>query len=335
VNDRFELRLAESWPPQQWRDVTVLAAVSGGPDSMALLRGLVALAGAGPGRLVAGHVNHQLRGAESDEDERFVRQQCEALGLSCEVGREPVGGRADEDGDGLEAAARRVRYEFLTETAHRVGARFVATGHTADDQAETILHRILRGTGIAGLAGSPRVRPLSPATTLIRPMLEFRRAEVIAYLERLGQPFREDRTNANPQFTRNRIRHELLPQLARQYNPNVVEALVRLGTLARESQSALEPAIEELMRSAVRDRGDDVVVIDRPRLESAHRHLVRELFVAIWRRRPWPEQGMRFDHWDRLAELAQSKTAGTIVLPGTILARAEGAEMTLARTFAT
>jgi tRNA(Ile)-lysidine synthase len=235
----------------------------------------------------------------------------------------------------LEAAARRVRYEFLTQTAHRVGARFVATGHTADDQAETILHRILRGTGIAGLAGSPRVRPLSPATTLIRPLLQLRRAEVIAYLERLGQPFREDRTNADPQFTRNRIRHELLPQLARQYNPNVVESLLRLGAVARDSQAAIEPLVDTLLYSAVQDGGDDSVRVDRGRLAGAHRHLVRELFVAIWRRCQWPEQGMTFDHWDRLAELARSTTAGKIVLPGKILARAEGAEMTVARASAT
>ena len=253
MNDEFELRLAGSWPPEEWREVTVLVAVSGGPDSLALLRGLRALKIAGDGRLVAAHVNHQLRGSESDEDERFVREQCESLGLPCEVGKAPVAAIADEQGDGIEAAARQARYAFLTEAAHRVGARFVATGHTADDQAETILHRILRGTGIAGLAGSPRTRALSPATTLIRPMLTVRRAEVLAYLDRLGQPFREDRTNADRRFTRNRIRHELLPELARQYNPHVVEALVRLGKLARESQAALEPMIEDLMRTAVRE----------------------------------------------------------------------------------
>ena len=332
MNDEFESRLARSWPPERWRDVTVVVAVSGGPDSLALLRGLRALKTAGDGRLVAAHVNHQLRGAESDEDERFVRHECETLGLPCEVGRAPVAEIADAQGDGIEAAARQARYEFLTETAHRVGARFVATGHTADDQAETILHRILRGTGIAGLAGSPRTRTLSPATTLIRPLLTVRRAEVLAYLDRLGQPFRHDATNADPRFTRSRIRHELLPQLARQYNPNVVEALVRLGTLARENQAALEPIIEDLKRSAVQDRRNDAVVMNRPRLQGVDRHVVRELFVAIWRLQGWTEQGMTFDHWQRLAEFAQSETAAKIVMPGNILVQAAAGELTLSCT---
>jgi tRNA(Ile)-lysidine synthase len=331
MTDDFELRLARSWPPHEWRDVTVLVAVSGGPDSLALLRGLRTLKTAGEGRLVAAHVNHQLRGAESDEDERFVRQQCEALGLPCEVGRSSVAEIADAQGDGIEAAARQARYEFLTETAHHVGARFVATGHTADDQAETILHRILRGTGIAGLAGSPRTRALSPATTLIRPLLAVRRAEVLAYLDRLGQPFRNDVSNADPRFTRNRIRHELLPQLARQFNPNVVEALLRLGALARESQAALARIIEDLMRTTVRDGEVETIVIERPPLAGVDRHLVRELLVAIWRRRGWTEQGMTFDHWQRLAELAQSGTVAKVVMPGNILVQAGAAELSLSR----
>ena len=145
-----------------------------------------------------------------------------------------------------EATARTARYAFLQETAERFGARYVVTGHTADDQAETILHRIVRGTGIAGLAGMARVRPLGPAATLIRPLLDFRRLELLAYLTDLGQPFRSDSSNSDTAFTRNRIRCRLLPELAAEYNPGVVASLVRLGRLAGEVQSVVDALVEDL-----------------------------------------------------------------------------------------
>ena len=166
----LETRLAEAWPPEDWQDVTVLVAVSGGADSVALLRAIVALKTAGEGRLVAAHLNHQLRPAEAEADQALVVELCRRLGVACEVGRVRLDLAGPEGRDGLEAAARRARYQFLEATAARLGARFVVTAHTADDQAETILHRILRGTGIGGLSGMARARPLGPAT-LIRPLL--------------------------------------------------------------------------------------------------------------------------------------------------------------------
>src|SRR5262249_19663731 len=141
--------------------------------------------------------------------------------------------------DGLEAAARDARYHFLRSTAERLGARYVATGHTADDQVETILHHILRGSGLAGLAGVPRLRSPSAAVTLIRPLLTIERTEVEDYLRQLGQDYRCDASNLSTEHTRNRIRHELLPLLADRFNPHVRDALRRLGTLAGEAQEVL------------------------------------------------------------------------------------------------
>ncbi len=210
--------------------MTVLLAVSGGADSVALLRAMAALKTRGAGRLCVAHFNHQLRDG-ADEDERFVVDLCQRFDLVCETGRHDVEQSATLSGEGIEETARRVRYAFLSETAGRLGARFVATAHTADDQAETILHRIVRGTGIVGLAGMSRSRPFGPVT-LLRPLLSIRRHELLEYLSDLGQPFREDPSNADRRFTRNRIRHELLPLLAKQYNSSVVEAVLRLGLLA-------------------------------------------------------------------------------------------------------
>ena len=195
---------AEAWPPSQWANVTVVVAVSGGCDSVALLRAMAALKAGGEGRLCAAHLNHQLR-PDAETDERFVVELCGRLGVPCEVGRMDVGRLAAQAGEGLEAAARKARYRFLKQTAGRLGARFVATAHTADDQAETILHRIVRGTGIRGLAGMARARRLGHAT-LVRPLLGVRRAELQAYLDAIGQPCRHDPSNLDPRFTRNRIR---------------------------------------------------------------------------------------------------------------------------------
>ena len=156
-------RLAAAWPAAKWRSVHVVVAVSGGADSMALLRGLLELKrrDGGAGAVHAVHVNHQLRREAAEADEAWVRAECRRLGVPLEVERADVTTLAAKQGDGLEAAARTARYATLTSAAERLGARFVALGHTRDDQVETVLFRVLRGTGLRGLAGMPGMRRLS------------------------------------------------------------------------------------------------------------------------------------------------------------------------------
>jgi tRNA(Ile)-lysidine synthase len=299
--------LAKSWPPQDWQDVTVVAAVSGGSDSVSLLCGLHELREKqAAGKLIAAHFNHRLRPA-ADNDARFVERLAKQLDVPCEVGiaAEPV----QSSGDGVEAEARSARYDFLLQTAQKCGARFVATAHTADDQAETILHRVLRGTGIAGLAGIPRVRPLSEAVTLIRPLLEFCRADVVEYLSARHQSFCLDESNEDPSFTRNRIRHALLPQLAAQYNPNVREALVRLGQIAAGAQQVIEEAARRLSESCVQIQSPERVEIDCPGLANKSAHLVRELLVLLWKDQKWPQQQMGLQEWNSLAGMIVQSSA--------------------------
>ena len=328
----FEERLAREWPPRHWRDVTVLVAVSGGPDSVALLRGLAKLHHSGddarsPGALCAAHLNHQLRGDDSADDQQFVVDLCRDLGISCEVGRVELAGALTPSGGGLETAARQARYRFLEQVAERCGARYVALAHTADDQAETILHRIVRGTGLAGLGGMAPVRPLGHAS-LVRPLLGFRRNELLDYLADLAQPFRIDQSNADPRFTRNRIRHDLLPRLAREYNPNVADALLRLGTLAGElhawTAGYVEPLLAACRLAAASGEG---VLLDSRRLHSEPAVLVRELLMVLWRRQDWPMQQMGFDQWERMAEMVResgepSSQCRRHTFPGGILAEA-------------
>ncbi|MEJ5277520.1 MAG: tRNA lysidine(34) synthetase TilS, partial [Thermogemmata sp.] len=211
-----------------------VVGVSGGADSVALLRALVAA-----GRSVtAAHVHHGLRGAEADADEEFVRGLCQRLGVRYEGRRVEVSAW----GRNVEAAGRRARYAFFAEVAQRTGAQWVAVAHTADDQAETILHRLIRGTGLSGLRGMAAERALAlPGggnVPLVRPLLTVRRQQVREYLRQLGQDYREDSSNRNLAYTRNRIRHEVMP-LLESFNPRVVEALCRLGEQAAEADEVL------------------------------------------------------------------------------------------------
>lgn len=328
--DRFESALAASWPPPAWSDVTVLVAVSGGADSVALLRAMLAIRpSAAAGRIVVAHFNHRLRGAESDADQAFVVELCGHLQVDCEVG---AASAVASPGSISEETARDQRYQFLEATAKRTGARFLATAHTADDQAETILHRIIRGTGIAGLAGIPRHRVLTTGIVLLRPLLALRRAETLSYLTRLGQPFRNDSSNRSLTFTRNRIRHELLTLLKSHYNPQVVDAVVRLGSLAADAQTTIQQYVNELLAESVTAQGDRNVVIDCESLRGAGEFLVRELFIAVWRQQSWPLDSMSFEKWQQLQKLAQLESEATsISLPGSVQAERKAGELFLSR----
>ena len=333
----LETKLATAWPPDAWQDVTVLLAVSGGPDSVALLRAMTTLKRGGAGRVLAAHVNHQLRAEQSDEDEAFVIGLCRQLNVPCEFHRAEIDRLTALAGDGLEAAAREIRYDFLRRAATRVGARYVVTAHTADDQAETILHRILRGTGIAGLSGISRARPLGPVT-LIRPLLAVRRAEILRYLGDLQQPYRVDSSNDDTRLTRNRLRHELLPDLADRFNPAVVEALLRLGHLAGEAQAVVDGIVEGLLEECVGERGAERVRVNLGPLAGRPRYVVRELLMAVWRSQGWPLQAMGFAQWDLLAEMAAGGEEGPSsvprkqVFPGSVLAEVSQEALCLERS---
>jgi len=176
----IETQLAGAFTTYGWNDVGVVVAVSGGADSVALLRGMASARStlAGSGRLIVAHFNHGLRGAESDADQAFVEELAARFQLQCCSARAAPAG----SGHVAEEAARNQRYAFLLQTASTQGARVVATAHTADDQIETVLHRVVRGSGLSGLAGIPFTRSLSEAVALVRPLLHYRRAEILAYL---------------------------------------------------------------------------------------------------------------------------------------------------------
>lgn len=329
----IEQHLSRDWLPQ-WRAGRLLLAVSGGADSVALLRAVHTVMQGQGGELFVAHVNHRLRGAESDADEAFVAELCRRLGVPLEVCRVDVERAAQQQGDGIEAAARGERYRFFRSLAHRLGADWVLTAHTADDQAETILHRIVRGTGLAGLAGIPRCRPLTPNVQLVRPLLEVTRGALVDYLHALGQPYREDSSNLDLRFTRNRLRHELLTHLAEHYNSGIADALVRLGRLAGEAQAVIDRVVSALKDGAVRPDGE-AIAVERAILRDEPRYAVREVLIAAWRERGWPLQGMGFAQWDQLADLLLADepmpTVTKRMFPGSITAERRGETLRLSR----
>jgi tRNA(Ile)-lysidine synthase len=301
-----------------------VAAVSGGPDSVAMLRALMPVA---PGPLVIAHLNHQLRGAESEEDEAFVRQlHCQLVAsdpnpLQLQCHRLDVRGAAGKDN--LHKTARRLRYEWLTQVARDTGAAWVATGHTADDQAETLLHRLLRGTGLRGLAGIRRERDLAPGIKLVRPLLDIRRSDVLVFLEQLGQPFRQDSSNSNRKFMRSRLRHELLPLLASEYNPAVADVLCRLAQQAAEAQAFIETHAASLLASAELPRAGDTVVLDTRLLMSKSPMEVCEVLWLLWQREGWPLGEMGFEKWREIAEIIRGERPA-LDLPGGVYVRRTG-----------
>ena len=241
-----------------------LAMVSGGPDSVALARSLVELGS----RPVVLHVDHGLRGEESREDAEFVRDLCASLDLVYEERR------AKLEGGNLQEEARRERYRFAGQLADERGLSAIATGHTADDVAETVVLNLARGAGLRGLSGIPPIRG-----RVVRPLIRHRRRDVLCYLEHLGQPYRTDPTNLTPKYARNRVRLEVMPVLEELY-PGAGENVARTASLLREDLEALEDLVAGLIR---RREAEVAVPLDELwRIPSAlRRHAVREAYSAV------------------------------------------------------
>jgi tRNA(Ile)-lysidine synthase len=284
-----------------------LALVSGGPDSVALLRALVELGG----EPVVLHVDHGLRGEESREDAGFVRDLCEKLGLRCEVRRLRL-----ERGSNLQEWARNERYRLAEEVADGLGLREIAVGHTADDVAETVLMNLARGTGLRGLASIPPVRD-----RVVRPLIERTRREILEYLAVLDQPYRTDSTNLTGKYARNRVRLEVLPVLE-ELHPGATRNLARGAALAREDLEVLEALAAEVIER----RGTDVVLPLgklsglRPALR---RHAVRRAYSVLLPDAP-PLGSVLVETVLGLA--GEAEGTRTLDLPGNVVASARAGE---------
>jgi len=234
---------------------TVLLGVSGGPDSVALLNLILDTNCQNPvcSNIFVAHLNHLIRGEESEEDEQFVNNLAKSFKLSIVTERRNIKEIARERKISLEEAAREERYKFFESVAKRVGANVIAVGHNADDNAETILHRIIRGTGIVGLGGMRPKRKLTPFVTidLVRPLLFTWRKNIIAYLKEKDLSYRVDSTNFETDQFRNRIRAELIPLLEKNYNAGAKRSLIKLGETASQNCDFLEAQAKDLFEEVL------------------------------------------------------------------------------------
>jgi tRNA(Ile)-lysidine synthase len=283
-------------------------AVSGGADSVALLRALLELRTELGIVVSIAHLNHGIRGTEADEDEQFVRKVALQFDLPLYLERADVPAHSKQEKLSLETSARELRYDFFQQLLKKNACDKIATAHTLDDQAETVLLRILRGTGTSGLAAIPPLRDASPdlVARVVRPLLGTRREDIEKYLRALDQPWREDASNRDPKHLRNRIRHELLPHLEREYNPALRQALVNLAEIARAEEEHWSAELD-VVSSLLVLPSDDGITLDRVRFLALSLSLQRRLLVEQADRLNLPAG---FDDIERMLRIAAHSGAG-------------------------
>jgi len=310
----------------------VLLAVSGGRDSMALLHGMTRLRGdLEISQVVVAHLDHGLRGEAGRHDAELVRSVCQSLEVPAVISACGAGQLERASRGSLEEAARIARYEFLQTSARAHGMHLIVTAHHAADQAETVLHNILRGTGLRGLRGIPERRRLSDTVELIRPMLTIRDDAITEYIELHSIEFASDATNNDSRHTRNRIRHELLPLLAAEFNPGVQDSIVRLAEQTQELLQSLDAVAESLLAEAVLERTPEHCRLDVRKLTQQALPVVRHALTVLWIQQNWSRKDMSREHWNRLAAMVLDPPPLSIDLPGGIRAELRGNLLVLQR----
>lgn len=307
-----ESKLLSTWPPSHWSTTRVLVGVSGGADSVALLRALLQVAEQ-PRLIDVAHFNHCLRGDESDREAEFVRALCEQLRVRAYVGRadqvqgEPVG-RSEE-------AARDARYEFLSAVAYQTGARYVAVAHNSDDRIETLLHNLFRGTGLAGVCSLAASRPLDRELVLVRPLLNCSRNEIVAYLADLEQSYCTDSSNADESYKRNFLRQRVLPSLREEYGESVGKRLLGfsdtaaeveelLGEMAANYLAAAETAAREASSYGVLPTLDRTLFAFPVEVAlPVQWPVLQKALSFVWLDRQWPLGKMTREHWQQLRRI--------------------------------
>jgi tRNA(Ile)-lysidine synthase len=291
----------------------VLAAVSGGPDSVALLKALAIISIEYGFFLMAAHLNHGLRGGEADREETFVRTLCKEMGLEFTAKKISLSTLEKRRGRSMEDLCREERYAFLVQTAKDQQATKIALGHHLQDQAETVLMNFLRGSGAEGLRGMLPVRE----GMFIRPMLEVTRNEILAFLEKEGLTFMTDSSNFQDFYLRNRIRHNLIPLLRECYNPRVEETLARTANIMRLDDEYMELAVGSLLYKWGVFCGEDEKTVSIPDFLNLHEALQHRLIKALLTGISPPEKGISFRHVRAVTALAQSgKGCGFLDMPG-------------------
>jgi len=288
----------------------VLVGVSGGPDSVALVHLLAGLKDTLRVRLSVVHVDHSLR-PDSARDAAFVEELARQLGLPATIVKRDVLTEAKRLGLSLEDAARRIRYAVFLEAARTQSANRLALGHTADDQAETVIMRMVRGSGLTGLTAIPMTRSLGELV-IIRPLLDVWRKDLLAYLTAHRLAFRADPTNEEPRFLRNRIRAELLPLLEREYNSNIKALLNQLAEQCRTDVAYLQDAAERQWKRLVKPQDGGLAIRIGAFLRQP-KALQRQLMRLVIQRLQGDLSRFEFRHWLEIERLFTERPVGTVL----------------------
>jgi tRNA(Ile)-lysidine synthase len=304
----------------------MVVGVSGGADSTALLHALLKL-NQEHGyslELHVAHLNHALRASESDEDAAFVEAAADALELPRTVETRDIPYLMQSERGSIEEVARRERYAFFEKTCLAEGIKIIALGHHADDNAETVLHRIIRGTGLRGVGGIVPARPIRRRSDIIvvRPQLRFSRQEIQRFLTEEGLIYRDDSSNAALDTTRNRIRHDLLPHLESEFNPQVRDALLRLAEQAQWASEYVRSTVQKTFETLVISRTDQELVLNAAALARKDRIVQTELVRAAVSTFEIGEQDLTFGHLKSVTDLIAEPVSGKrVTLPGGMSAR--------------
>jgi tRNA(Ile)-lysidine synthase len=298
--------------------VTLLVAVSGGADSVCLLHLMLQLHKELDVKLQVAHLNHKLRGEESDDDAWYVVDLAHRLGVPVTMDTRDITAYRERRRCSLEEAAREVRYNFLAEAARKSGASCVLVGHTRDDQVETILMHIIRGTGIAGLRGLQDRATLRPGENgsplaVVRPLLEVARQETVDYCRRSKLEPRNDSSNESHVFLRNRIRLELLPVL-RNYNPQIDAAVLRLAAIAADQVSYIEAQASTLWNEIAQTEGS-TVYLDKKEMLKLLPTMQRHLFRMAIEQLAGNLRDIEADHIEAMLNLLSSPAGKSLCLP--------------------
>jgi tRNA(Ile)-lysidine synthase len=290
---------------------TIFAAVSGGADSVVLLYLLTELAKSWKLKLGILHVNHKLRGKASDQDEAFVKKLSRHFEIPCHTIRIDVKKKANTERLSLEEAARDARYQFFEQTAKKKRANKIALAHNLDDQAETVLMRVITGTGLQGLQAIRPKRKLN-GTYLIRPMIEIPRAEIRKFAKGNSISFREDLSNRSVKFLRNRIRLELIPFIERRFNPQVKKALARLPHLLDIDLAFLDETADAAFKKLAHQKKNEIVFLKSSFLKlspSIQFRLINRTLKILG------EAELDFNHWNRFLESLSAKSHFQLQFP--------------------
>jgi tRNA(Ile)-lysidine synthase len=290
----------------------VLMAVSGGPDSVVLTHILNTIAGDYSLQLAIAHLNHSLRGQESDRDAEFVAALAEKFDLPCYLEKKDVKTFQRRRRLSPEEAARRVRYEYYDAVSANAGFNKIALGHHSDDNAELVLMNLLRGSGPLGLSG---IAPLRDSK-IVRPLIHLKRSEILEYVSAKNIAFVTDTSNTDPAYRRNQIRHHLIPELKKSYNPAIVGSLNRLGEILQAENQWMEQILEPVFADSILDQTSDGIRLALSKFNKMHRaagrRIIRKAILSV----KHDLRRITFSHVDAVLDLAgKTRTGGFLDLP--------------------